>query len=69
MTKMTVVFRNFAHAPKNVFSAITPFNLKITCKKIERKTALDPPANSTADLLIVQSKKAKSPRAKLSTTP
>ena len=57
MTNMTVAFRNFANAPKNVFFAITLFSLKLTCKKIKRKAALDFSANNTADLLIVKGKK------------
>jgi hypothetical protein len=46
MTKMTVVFRNFANALKMFFFAITLFILKLICKKIKRKAALDRSANN-----------------------
>jgi len=56
---MTVAFHYFAKAPKNVFFAITLFNLKLIRKKIKRKSALDLLANNTAELLIVKGKKVK----------
>jgi hypothetical protein len=59
MTKLTITFRNFANALKNVFFAITLFNLKLTCKKIQRKDAMDLLAANTADLLIGKGRKAK----------
>ena len=52
MKKMTVAFRNFAKALKNVFFSFTLFNLKRICRKIKHKAALDLPANNTVDLIV-----------------
>ena len=68
VTKMTVAFHNFTNSPKNVFFAIKLFSLKLICKNIKRKFALDLPANNTAHLLIVTGKMVKLSHAYLSAT-